>query len=136
MADLTDIDAPRVILPYVPSPRAPTGAAALRAEMARTRLRLAGSISDVRTLASPSRLLSTAADAAREKAGTSTGGTGMAALAVAALVAAIVRRRLRRRALARSWPGRVMALLSGLVRPGSPWWGLAVAALTTYAKRR
>ena len=39
MADLTDIDAPRVILPYVP----PTAATARRAEMARTRLRLAGS---------------------------------------------------------------------------------------------
>lgn len=132
MADVTDTHAPRVIPSALPG----TTASARRAELARTRLRLAGSISDVRTLASPSRLLSTAGDAAREKAGTSTGGAGVAALAVAALVAAMVRRRLRRRALARSWPGRVMALLSGLVRPGSPWWGLAVAALTTYARRR
>ncbi len=134
MADLTDTRAPRVTVSSVP----PT-AATRRAEMARTRLRLAGRISDVRTLASPSRLVSTVADAAREKAETATGGTGVAgvaALAVATLVTAMVRRRLRRRALARSWPGRVMALLSGLFRPGSPWWGLAVAALTTYAKRR
>lgn len=132
MADLTDIDAPRVILPYVP----PTAATARRAEMARTRLRLAGSINDVRALGSPSRLLSNAGDAARENAARSTGVAGAAALAVATLVAAMVRRGLRRRALARSWPGRVMALMAGLVRPGSPWWGLAVAALTTYAKRR
>ena len=132
MADLTDIDAPRVILPYVP----PTAATARRAEMARTRLRLAGSINEVRALGSPSRLLSNAGDAARENAARSTGVAGAAALAVATLVAAMVRRGLRRRALARSWPGRVMALMAGLVRPGSPWWGLAVAALTTYAKRR
>ena len=44
MADLTDPDTPRVILPYVPS----TAAAARRAEMARTRTRLAASISDAR----------------------------------------------------------------------------------------
>lgn len=132
MAELTDLDAPRVIRPYVP----PTAATARRAEMARTRLRLAGSINDVRALGSPSRLLSNAGDAARENAARSTGVAGAAALAVATLVAAMVRRGLRRRALARSWPGRVMALMAGLVRPGSPWWGLAVAALTTYAKRR
>lgn len=132
MADLTDIDAPSVILPYVP----PTAATARRAEMARTRLRLAGSISEARALGSPSHLLSNAADAVREKATPSTGVAGVAALAAAALVAAMVRRRVRRRARARSWPGRVMALVSGLVRPGSPWWGLAVSALTTYAKRR
>ena len=121
-----------MILPYVP----PTAATARRAEMARTRLRLARGINDVRVLGSPSRLLSNAGDAVREKAVTATGVAGVAALAVATLVAAMVRRGLRRRALARSWPGRVMALMAGLVRPGSPWWGLAVAALTTYAKRR
>ena len=132
MADLTDIDAPRVIRPYVP----PTAATARRAEMARTRLRLAGSINDVRALGSPSRLLSNAGDAVREKAVPATGVAGVAALAVAALVAAMVKRRVRRRALARSWPRRVMGLVPGLIRPGSPWLGLAVGAAAALLKRR
>jgi hypothetical protein len=115
---------------------APTAGGALRAEMARSRLRLGGSINQVIVAGSPSRLLSQAGNAVREKAAPATGRAGMAALAAAALAAALVRRRLRRRALARSWPGRMTALVQGLVRPDSPWWGLIVGALTTYAKRR
>lgn len=135
MADLTDSH-PGVNHPDGSGSVAPTATGALRAEMARSRLRLGGSINQVIVAGSPSRLLSNAGNAARETAVPATGVAGMAALAIATLAAALVRRRLRRRALARSWPGRMMAMVQGFVRPGSPWWGLIVGALTTYAKRR
>jgi len=111
MADLTDIDTPSVIPSDVPS----TVATARRAEMFRTRRRLAGSISDARALGAPSRLLSDAAGAAREKLSSPTALAGVAALAAVGVVAAMIGRRLRRRAVVPSWRGRVMsALVSGV----------------------
>ena len=149
MADYADTHAPGLRPPYMPPPSAAT---ALRQEMARTRQRLAAGVGEARELAAPSRLVASGAQAVRHaavrrlsglasrvSAPSRTPGSSRLGSAIALAVGAVATTGLARRRRARhSRPsfGTVSTVVSSLVRPGSPWLGLALSVMSGLARRR
>jgi hypothetical protein len=126
---------------------------ALRQQLAETRQRLGVHVREVGTLTAPSRLVATGVESVRAAAAATVSGAMhrvadaasstarrprlMAALAGGAgsLAWALVARR-RRRARVTPGLGRVAGVASAVLRPGSPWVGLALTAATALLRRR
>lgn len=134
---------------------APGSDAVARLQMAQTRSRLSRHVHEAAALAAPSRLVASGVDAVRAAAASRmadavqrvTGAAGttarrpglMTAIAGGAgslALALLARRRRGRRARASTKAGRAVALAATVLRPGSPWLGLALTVATAVLRRR
>lgn len=124
-----------------------------RLQMAQTRRRLGAHLRDVGTLAAPSRLVATGVDALKAAAtsrlsdamhqvggaaASTTRRPGMIAAVAGGIgsvaMALIASRRRRRRAL--QAPGTIASVAAAVLRPGSPWLGLALTIATALLRRQ
>lgn len=133
----------------IPAP----GGALDRLAMAQTRRRLGAHLRDVGTLTAPSHLLATGVDALKSVASTrltdamhrvtsATASTtrrpgALAAVAggVASLAMAFIARRRWHRGRAVRPVGAVAGLAAAVLRPGSPWLGIALTVATALLRR-
>jgi len=128
--------------------------AAARLQMAQTRGRLGQHVHEAAALAAPSRLVASGVEAVKAAAASTmanavqrvTGAAGTTArrpglvTAIAggagSIALALLARRRLRRAPATTKAGRAVALAAAVLRPGSPWLGLALTVATAMLRRR
>lgn len=134
---------------------APGSDADARLKIAQTRSRLGRHVQEAAALAAPSRLVATGIDAVKAAAvsrvsdvvksvtgGPSTGArrpgvvTAIAGGAGSLALALLTRRRRRRARTSASKAGKAVALATAVLRPGSPWLGLALTVATAVLRRR
>lgn len=134
-----------------PETSAPTAATALRAEMTRTRLRLATSIGDAQDMVAPSRLIPTGAQVVRHAAGRHLAGLAEGVVngsrmpapprfgsVIALIVAAVVTKVVARRRTRRSGTSlnALAPIALNLLRSGSPWFAVALSVFAALSRRR